>query len=582
MKSEGNIWYAIDYETSDTNKHSCEVAGLGICEFNIETGKILDSRYDNNYLMLVTRKDAPLVMHNASFDIHLLQRGGFKVDCPIHDTLLMAKHINNLMPFFDLKSLAWHYFGEPYLELLELKKWFRSQGLSDDETYMDLTLPPVKLVAAYCLKDVEMTAKLAHIFWKDLKDNFAYELDRKTVPCTVDMEARGIAVDLKFCNEYKRKGARRAKYNRKVAAERMGTEKNPMGDALRDHLAELGETRTTATGKTQADDVVLRDWKGKDKVMGSVGRVREVEKHISTYINNMLAASVPLEANENIGVFHPNFMQSGAVTRRYKCKGFYGSNGVKTKGSTHNFPADMREAVIARPGFELWKFDLGSIEARMFSAFLEMLMGDSTFAEMYRKDPNFNPYLWVVEQCTGRGKVTKKDKLYVPYKHGVLGRLYCSGPDRFASVLRDKFNLLDFTVDECKDIYRSIDKHCPFIKAFQRFLLNLAEAQGYLMDPFGAIYYRPDHKPYEIIAHLHQGAATMVLRWWWIRVHKAAQKVGDYPVNNLHDEFDCEIWKKNKPASRAKGYCKIIEKLDLFGLPLRAEASRGKNWKECG
>jgi DNA polymerase I-like protein with 3'-5' exonuclease and polymerase domains len=579
MKRESDVWCAIDFETTSINKYSCEIVGLGICKFDIETGKIKEKEYltvINAFTLLYPNS---FVMHNASFDLHLLRRKDPCPSRPIHDTYLMAKHVNNLLPAFNLKSLAWFYFGETYLELAALKQWFREQNLSDDERYMNMSLPPKKLVEAYCLKDVEMTARLAHVFWKELKGNYAYELDRRTILHTCETEERGIAADLRFYQEYKRKGLRRITYNRRKGAAHMGTRANPMGHALRDHLKSLGESRTTTSGLTKADKTVLRDWRKRDKTIGSVERVRRDRHNISHFAEHVLAASVPL--SNGIGIFHPNFIQSGAVTRRYRCAGFHGSQGVTVKGNTQNFPPVMREGIIARPGYEFWKLDLASIEARMFSAFMEILMGESVFAEMYRKDKNFNPYLWVIERCTRHGKVTKKHELYIPYKHGVLGRLYCSGAQRFATQLRDKFEL-DYTEGDCRDIYDSIDRNCPFIKRFQRFLLNLAESQGYLLDPFGACYFQPNHKPYEIVAHIHQGAAGNVLKWWMCEISEAMKETDDHIVNAVHDEFDCEIRKGNRPATRVKGYCEALQKLDLFGLPIMAEATRGKNWKECG
>lgn len=599
---KNNIWYALDFETTSTNKYCCKVVGLGVCEFNIETGDVRSSYF---YADPFTAWDStrPCVMHNASFDLYLNQRAEAKIKAPVHDTYLMAKHVNNLLPAYDLKSLAWLFFGEPYLELLELKKWFRANKLSDDENYMDMSLPPKELVEVYCLKDVEMTAKLAHVFWKDLKDSYVYDLDRKTILRTLRTEARGLAADLDFYREYKRKGGRRVKYNRNMAKNRMGTEKNPMGDALRDHLASLGEDRVTPTNKTKADAVILRDWRKRDKAISSVARVRDVTHNISHFVNHILAVSVPLpweivnsfpgkekphtiigrsdQLHMDIGIFHPNFIQSGAVTRRYRCAGFYGTNNVKTKGNTQNFPPVMRQGIIARPGYEFWKLDLSSIEARMFSSFMETLLGEDEFAKRYRKDPFFNPYLYVIEKCTGHGKVTKKHELYTPYKHGVLGRLYCSGAKRFAKQLREKFEL-NYTIQDCQNIYSSIDANFPFIKKFQRYLLAMADQQGYLLDPFGAIYYRPSQKPYEIIAHLHQGAAGNVLKWWWNEIADSMERADDHVVNTVHDEFDCEIKKGNKPRQRAQGYCHTLKRLDLFGLPIRAEATKGKNWEACG
>jgi len=568
-KSEHNIWYAIDFETSSTNRYSCKIAGVGVCVFDIETGKVRSTDYYDEHsfhLMFSYGKlDAPCVFHGGSFDLYLLHRACHKLELSeVHDTYLMAKHFRNDWPAYGLKFLSWYLWADPYLELARVRNWLRAHESNDDEFTMDLSLPPAKLVGAYCIKDVVQTAKLACEFWPHVKDNPAYHEDRRFLPSVVDIESWGLHADVEFYSEYKRKGGRRAKYNRTKAAERMGTERNPMGDALRDHLHDLGETRTTATGKTQADDVVLRDWKKKDSVMGSVGRVRKDEKNISTYVDNILAV-----VGED-GIFHPHIMQSSAITRRARSAGFYGDNGVQRKGNIQNFPPVMREGITARQGYDFYVMDLSSIEARMFSAFMELLMDEDTFAEMYRKDPDFSPYLLVVERCTHHGKITKSHELYMPYKHGTLGRLYGSSAKRFSIQLRDDFEL-DYSIRDCEAIYASIDREFPFIRRFQRMVTQIIEDQGYIMDPFGAVYYIPESEAYKGVAHVCQGCAGGVLKWWGNRIVPMMKKADDHIANQVHDEYDVEAHHDRGTLGRMIRYAYVLRGLDLFDLPIRAD-----------
>ena len=601
-KTKNNTWYAVDFETSSVNKYACKIVGLGVQEFDIETGKLgprwygcidkdpfdpVASLVDALEILHAVVEDYPFVMHNATYDMHLLQRVGVAIGLGnMHDTYLMAKHVDNAMPAYDLKSLSWQWFGEPYLELVKLKAWFRKNNLVDDENYFDLSLAPKSLVGPYCLKDVKMTAKLAHLFWKTVKGDYAYELDTNTLPRTLRTEQHGVCADLDFFKNYVRKQKRRVKSNSSKARQDLGIseKQSPKGKALQQRLAELGETEKTPSGQLRSADPVLRTHKN-NQAIRSVRLIRKDSSSVSGYPQTILNIATPLPDNDRYGRFHISLMQSGAVTRRYKGKGFYGDAGAIEKGNPQNFPrrdkSDMRKGICAPPGYEFWKLDLASIEARMFSAFMELLMDESVFSDLYRKEEFFNPYLWVVEQCTTHGKVTKKHELYTPYKHAVLGRLYCAGPGRLAVQLRDVFEL-DYSEDDCREIYRSIDRACPFIKKFQRYLLRLAESQGYISDPFGAKYTLPAHKNYEIIAHIHQGAAGMVLKWWWEQIEGPMLEAGDYIVNTVHDEFDCEILKGRSATKRVKSYCDVLDKLDLFGIPIKAEADKGQNWWDCG
>jgi DNA polymerase-1 len=571
----------LDFETSDTNKYTCKIVGCGLQLFD-PFGKVPPEKaiWTNDPETISHNTwDRPIVMHNAGFDLHLLGRLGIRHEAEIHDTYLMAKHYHNRLPYYDLKSLAWLHFSDPYLPLLAVKNWFRRQkiAMSDDDSF-DLTLPPRPLVEAYCLHDVAMTIKLVQRYWPGLKDNYSYDLDRKCIPHVEQMMAKGIQADGQFYLDYIRRGKRRIKYNRSKAQERMGTGENPMGKALLEHLTKLGEERKTKTGKIASSEVVLRSWEDDDDAVGSVMRVRNDTKTINTYAVNILKVLSPE------GRFHAGFMQSGADTRRFRARGFYGENGIVTKGNMQNFGEVMREGIVVPPGFEFWKMDLASIEARMFSGMMSMLMGEDHFAKLYREDDGFNVYLHVLAECAGVTGATKKHELYVPYKHGTLGKLYGSSAKRFAIQLKDDFNLKGYTEESCAEIYRNINRRFPFIQRFQRMLTNLAETQGYVEDPFGSRYYIDPRKPYVAVAYLCQGSAGVVLKWWWVEMSSLLLKSpGDYIFNTVHDEFDLAMRKKGNPKKRVAEYAGVLKDLDIFDIPILAEVKGPvSNWKEAG
>jgi DNA polymerase I-like protein with 3'-5' exonuclease and polymerase domains len=424
--------------------------------------------------------------------------------------------------------------------------------------------------------------------WLEL--NYAHDLDSNMIYPIMRMEEAGLCAHLDFYTDFARRGKRRVRYNRRRAREGMGIEGNPMGSALRSRLATLGETRTTKTKQVRADDVVLRDWENKDASVGAVMRVRRDEKLVNTYAQNIIAVAKEHPILGGRGIFHANFVQSGAVTRRFRCRGFYGDKGTIRKGNTQNFSDEMKEGIVARPGYLFYKMDLASIEARMFSAYISTLLGVDAFTKRYLADPWFNPYLWVIEQCTGEGKVSKKHELYTPYKHGVLGRLYGSSPNRFSIQLREDFEL-DYSADDCADIFHRIDRACPFIRRFQRYVVSNVERQGYISDLFGARYYVPKRESYKAVAYLCQGSAGMVLKWWWHEIEPKMIEAGDLITNTVHDELDCELscsrpvaQKVGSPRSRIKRYAAALGPLrDLFGLPIVAEVfGPVRNWLDAG
>jgi hypothetical protein len=234
------------------------------------------------------------------------------------------------------------------------------------------------------------------------------------------------------------------------------------------------------------------------------------------------------------------------------------------------------------------KFDLASIEARLFSAFMEILMDESYFADRYREDDNFNVYVLVLQRCAGEPKATKKHELYTPYKHGVLGKLYGSGPKRFSAQLRNDFDL-HYTVDECVDIHKSISTEFPFVPRFQKLCQRIAEEQGYIMDMYGTEYQIPEQDAYKTVNTLCQGCAGMVLKDWWGRLEKERTKQGkiDLLFNTVHDELDVLMSKakgKRHAQKRAKAYCDCAREIDRFGLPIVADDEKGlvDTWGSAG
>jgi hypothetical protein len=211
-----------------------------------------------------------------------------------------------------------------------------------------------------------------------------------------------------------------------------------------------------------------------------------------------------------------------------------------------------------------------------------VLLSNDQYAKMYRTDPKFNMYLHVLKTCTGHGDVSKKDPLYTPYKHGVLGITYGVGPKKYYRTMVDDFDI-HYTQDECFDIYTTIKRKCPEFSELQRTMQELAESQGYIRDDFGAIYYMDPGKMYAAVNKYCQGCAGNVLKWWWLRVDELTEGGLDYVFNTVHDELDMAIHKDAGAQERLDGYCNVLDGLTIFELPIVAETSGlVTNWGEAG
>jgi DNA polymerase I-like protein with 3'-5' exonuclease and polymerase domains len=589
MKSS-NIWYVLDFETSNQNMYACEIDRVCVGMFDINKGKLIGSddynfrkKRDLGGLRQAMRSPNPKVAHNAGFELHLLERLGVPVKGVMHDTYMMAKHWRNDLPAYDLKSLSWWIFGDLYTPLSRLKQWICDHNMEgEDDIEFDMTKPPDRLVHNYCMHDIKMTAKLATHFYPMVKDCYPYQLDIELIPHVVDAETSGMMADREFYEKFVEEGNAYVDARMKIATKELkleGTGKKPTGNALRDHLKSRGEKRKTKTGMTKADAVIFRDHMD-SKAVVAVAELKSKQKEVNTYAVNILKA-----INER-NIFHPNLHQSAASTRRFISSKLYSDLGIIAKGQVQNFPRGegIRTGIVVPEGFGFQKSDLASIEARLGASLMAELLSERWFLEQYCKDDAFNIYIHVGSDCEGRS-LSKKEDIYSAYKHGVLGIQYGVGDDTFYETLHDKFGL-PYTLDDCIDIRKNIHKNYPMFGQLQNAAKAVVEGQGYITDNFGDVYYTPLNRIYKAVNDYCQGCAGNVLKWWWNEWVKTEEYQGspDYIFNTVHDELDCAMYMDGEEEHRTQAYCDVLKPLEeIFGLPIIAEVSDYvPNWGLAG
>lgn len=582
-------WVVLDFETSDQNMYACEIDRCCVGLFNIKTGKItkladINFRKQTKAQCIKRLKywmglPNPKVAHHAAFELHLLNRLGVEVKGELHDTYMMAKHWRNDLPAYDLKSLSWWLFGDLYKPLIKLKAWINDHNEDgEDDIEFDMTKPPDKLVHNYCMHDIRMTAMLASYFFPLVEACYPYHIDIELIPNVVNAETRGMLADREFYENFVKDGIKYVNKRKKIAKKELGlegTDKSPAGHAIRDHLKERGETRTTATGLVQANTTTFRDHMD-SKAVRAVTELKSRQKEVNTYAVNIL------KAINDEGFFHPNLHQSAASTRRFISSKLYSDLGIIAKGQVQNFPRGegIRTGIIVPYGFAFQKYDLASIEARLGASLMAELLGESWFLEQYCKDDTFNIYIHVGSDCERR-QLSKKEDIYQAYKHGVLGIQYGVGDETFYHTLHDKFGL-PYTLDDCVSIRKQIRRNFPMFAALQNAAKKVVETQGYITDNFGDVYFTPLDRIYKAVNDYCQGCAGNVLKYWWNEWCKTEEYKSspDYIFNTVHDELDAAMWMDKHVKERTEAYCRVLEPLEeVFGLPIIAEVSDYvENW----
>lgn len=153
-----------------------------------------------------------IVGHNLKFDLACIWR---EFDLPpppwqsIHDTLLLAFLTDPSRRTLALKPLAAGLLHEPPSERDAVVEWLVEHQPVPGVTLSRnphgshfagawVSLAPHELVGAYCIGDVERTESLFKLFMHSLDEGLrrAYNRERHLLRILLDMELRGVAVDL--------------------------------------------------------------------------------------------------------------------------------------------------------------------------------------------------------------------------------------------------------------------------------------------------------------------------------------------------------------------------------------------------
>lgn len=188
-----------------------------------------DLRDENEYRFLTekfdywTEDEAPpltVICHNLKFDLQKILKAGIINESHTkkiqwEDTMLMS-HLIDENRSRRLKDLAKEVLGETTDEAESIRKAKRDLKLKAEDGYDKL---PIEIVKPYALKDAEFTLRLYERFQKELPEDllplYRHEVD--LTMALLDVEAKGLAVDLGYAKDMKREyGSKILKAKQKI------------------------------------------------------------------------------------------------------------------------------------------------------------------------------------------------------------------------------------------------------------------------------------------------------------------------------------------------------------------------------
>ncbi|MEX0933332.1 MAG: DNA polymerase [Candidatus Paceibacterota bacterium] len=446
----------------------------------------------------------------------------------------------------------------------------------------NLTNPSYEDILRYTETDTLREAEaVIHKKLKEADLEFVYKgIEEPLIPVIEAMEKWGIKLDLGALKELSRDYHAKREAFEKEVFEIAGVEFNmnspkQLGEVLFDTMkipvAGISKTSTGARSTRESELEKLRD---KHPVVEKIFEYRELQKLLSTYID-VLPTLVDAEDR-----LHTTFLQHGTTTGRISSQNPNLQNiPIKTEQGRH-----IRRAFIAEKEHVLLSLDYSQIELRV-AAFLSR---DEKLIEIFKSNGDahtsvaaqvFNvPEEAVDKEMRRRAKVINFGILYGMGVNALKKNLGTSRAEA-QEFLNEYFHTFKGLSD-----YLEISKVSARQKGYAETFFGRKRRFDDINSPIP--YIRASAERMAINAPI-QGTQADIIKQAMVAVetHLKKEKMDNKCslVLQIHDELVFEVHKDvvQECAQEIKRIMETIVPLEQTeGIPLRVEASYGKNWLE--
>mgnify|MGYP001060144411 CR=1 FL=1 len=494
------------------------------------------------------------IAHNWKFDAHMFANINMKLRGKMHDTVVLAKLVNENRPSFMLRDLVKKIPGNIVKFEYMLDAYKKTHKIADYRMF------PRELINNYANADVwncyllfaEEFPKLAEYGLEKLYDN-----EMELMIALWAAERIGIRVDLEYEPKIKAElqtltdSAEESIYKEAGKIFNVNSSKQ-----LYEVLMDLGVSDRliprTDKGNPQTNKFVLGDLANKHKVpiAQKILDYRKYEKLLTTYAIGIY------DQRSAAGRVHGNINQTEATTGRMSI----------TKPALQTLPkrdTSIRSAFIPSDGYDLFMMDLDQIEYRLFAHYskaaglIEAIkkgqdVHKATGSIIYRV-----PYDEVTDEQRSKAKTVN---LSLIYGQGTQATADSLGVD-VGEAIRFK-----------EQYFASIPEAKPFIDSVQR----VARTRGYIVNYYGRRRRLKTDEVYKAPNALIQGCAADYIKHKMVRIYKFL-KLNNYKTRMLlvvHDEIVFEVHKDEQhfilPQLRW-----LLSEYDDFRVPITAGVEKG-------
>lgn len=554
------------------------------------------------------------VFHNSKFDLRMMLRHGITVLGRFEDTMVMAHVLNaygeigretddkkdvKVLKLLALDILAKKYLGDQKVD--EVKLWLVEHSREFAKThnrapnYSDV---PREIMEKYARHDTVLTMRLFYMMNEHLdrlKLRELYETEMKLLRAVIEMEERGVRLDLEFMNK---------------RIDELAKLRDDSLVALRTTAKPIKAIRTKTRTKDKVKYKVRQVYTipvetinfGSDNQMRKLltqyglrteeltkgGNMKMDERNLSRivhpfpkelvrwrqYMKLRKTYYVGYRDRANGDILHPNYIQIGAATGRFSsqdpnCQNIPTEKVVRERAGADVIYKGVKRCFIPRDGFVNYHADYSQIEMKCMAHFA--------------KDPKIDQ---AVQERDIHTEITKllygdlTDPKEFEYKR-VLAKIVSFG---ILYGMSRKTFMWKLKVDVAKvdEILSHYFNTFPGIKRFQAETMREVRETGQVRNMFGRRYLIFRDKGYKAVNYLCQGSAADLLKRAMVKLYEffKANGLKSAMLMQIHDEVVFEVH-ESEDKWLPREIVRIMTDVPECRVPIKASMERADgNWEE--
>lgn len=509
--------------------------------------------------MMAPDPDLTVIMHNAKFDLGVLERTELPLPEKWEDTMIAA-HLLNETGEHGLKPLA-----QEHLEIEEPVTF-------EEADRMRLLNP--EIFEEYARNDARYTFRLWPQFRREMERQGllgVYELEKAVTPVVMAMETAGMKLDLAQMDEMRQTVQAEADRIEAEVYDHAGCQfdlhsPQRVGVILFDKLG-VPSKKETKGGQRSVDKEALEDVRGYHPAVDAILRYREIDKLASTFLNVL-----PSFADER-GRIHPEFKQLGATSGRFSCA----NPNVQQIPSRSELGKKLRKMFVADEGNVLVVADWSQMELRILAHYSK----DPLLLEAYQFEAQTDLHTLTASRMFGKSEsdVSKTERAVAKMIN--FGIAYGITPIGLFNRLRPQG--VEVTQDQCEQFIADYFKAYPGVRRFLDQVEPRLREKGYVHNWFGRRRRVSGRTPREVRQaqnFIIQSTAADMAKTAMVRLH-AALPEGARLIAMVHDEFIVECRTDMADDVRALMGAAMLTAPEGFIVTMAVEAEIGASWGDC-